>query len=1147
MRKSLTQQLLSRAGLSITLGCALMLSACSGGSGGVSTPTTNNSTKIRVTGINVLNGQEWQINRALDIQFSRDVDFSTVNFNTINLMDSQGVSATGVFSHPLDSQGNLNRRMIRFQPNCPTQADFSDAGLLPDRTYRLTVKGSSTGGVALTDTSGEGLEIGAAVEFNTPDSVDPLVLFVDTTAGPPVVVVRGLNDDPALPASSLVLGGIEQEFLWSVVDQEGRLLFDVPLNHYSIEENQLQVVLQFNQPIDATAENINTGLVRLQYRENGATDFTDMATELELLANCTERGASLRVSPLGLVPQDSDLRVVLFQGFKDLTGNPTESDFDNFSVMHTVEAGDPNALHPGIDNPEVDDLFETFDLSGNEIGSIEDITANSEFPAANWGDGVLEASFAFGGTGGPNGNFDWHIPQGTERVLNTVSDTIQGGPDGAPVTTQAVINGVVDVRNLKVPKGSKLRIIGPNTCTILASGTVEILGEVSVNGSSNPGVGTLNTTNQPEEGAKGNAGGGDGGTGSFLTTQSTPRGGRGFGAFNVPNLGGEGGESGYATGTKHNRRAGGGGGGRLGPDIYHRHSGATQFYIRVQGLVGLDAEPGAPGGIAGTGAISQDGRAQGGAIGPAPFIDPNPDNNFLGTMITSEGDVIPGELFDVHAGAGGGGGGDAVKSNSFPLDPFTIIGDEKGAGGGGGAGGLRILAIGDITIGSPGDPGFISADGGAGGGGENTSYFDRVGGGSGGGSGGHVVISTANNLTIYGEADASGGPGPWYRDAENVANHSVRPISLVGGQGGAGNASDGGANENGPTFWKCDGIPDWYFDGPNGNPPPSGDFCFTTQPDSADPSGFNSLAAGGDGSPGILQLHVGDYDTQLFFPDVADATLYSAGKDITTVCAPPPLGWKEPGAAPDAMVPFFGAQSESQSKWIPLGLARINTGGGLDNLDFTFAGTDALGAIPNTGSGSVAALPAILGPATMASPGYTMTMNAAALAAGDQLYKENPRLLTGFAVKLEDSSDPLVFQNYYITAATYASGADEFTFMVDPNGPNPATFVAAGTIEASLIQRFVGVVTNGIQDNYSDLTEITVTFQAAQIDPDTGLVINESTFVADVDDLEPPTNSTHWDLFRVNFNFNIDKAGLGNIDVATPLPGLDHWHMHFEF
>src|SRR4030095_10774882 len=87
-----------------------------------------------------------------------------------------------------------------------------------------------------------------------------------------------------------------------------------------------------------------------------------------------------------------------------------------------------------------------------------------------------------------------------------------------------------------------------------------------------------------------------------------------------------------------------------------------------------------------------------GSKGPRPFFDGDPTNDFWGTMRTSSGQMILGELASPWAGAGGGAGGNAICSNTFPTTPFDPTGDEKGAGGGGGGGSLTVLALGSITF-----------------------------------------------------------------------------------------------------------------------------------------------------------------------------------------------------------------------------------------------------------------------------------------------------------------------------------------------------------------------------------------------------------------------------------------------------------------
>ena len=117
--------------------------------------------------------------------------------------------------------------------------------------------------------------------------------------------------------------------------------------------------------------------------------------------------------------------------------------------------------------------FDEFVLSAPTTGSLEDTSAVVTRPPAEWGNGALSPAFDFEGSGGPSGTFDWHIAPNSEVVLDTVSTLIFGGRGGVPSSSQLVVNGVVNLRNLVVPASSRLRIQGPNPARILCSGTVE--------------------------------------------------------------------------------------------------------------------------------------------------------------------------------------------------------------------------------------------------------------------------------------------------------------------------------------------------------------------------------------------------------------------------------------------------------------------------------------------------------------------------------------------------------------------------------------------------------------------------------------------------------------------------------------------------
>jgi len=1140
---------------------ALLLAGCG-------SSASSESDGFAVVGSSVAPGDTWKLNRAIDVEFNEDVDFSTVSLNTIQLTSLSGGPTLGRFQL-------LDPRTVRFLPACPTEADSSDAGLAPGRSYLLNVLASQAGAVTVRSTSGEPLRRGRTVDFHTPASEDPRVLFADTVSGPPTARLRGragvAADDP--DATYLELGGDAAKRVYFEWDgSQGGVLelpgFDVPINHYSIPENRIAVVLHVNQPVSPDERNVSSELLRLEYRADDR--WVPIPSDVELLANCTDTGAVVRITPRGLLPQGRELRLDIRQGFSDLTGDRTPTDVTNLATMRTAVSFDPGTSDPGDDGDEVLEPF----LVGAEDdeASLEDRFVPLPTPRADWGRGRLQSAFDFAGTGGPGGNFDWHLPFAQDVVLDTTIDQIVGGPGGAPVRTQTVIHGVVDIRNLVIPATSTLVINGPNPCTILASGTIDVYGTILVSGASAKSVDTLGTTNQPEPGAAGQGGGGRGGTGSYLTTQSTPRGGSGTGAYGVAGLGGQGGETGYGEGGGDIRRGAGGGGAAFGPDCFYRWSGGPfspgtpSELVRCQELIGMDAEPGFGGGVdPGRGAESKAERAAGGRIGAGIFYDDDGENDFLGTLLTADGRLVIGELDRLWAGGGGGAGGDAVTGSSFPRDPFTVAGDEKGAGGGGGAGGLALLAIGEITL-HPG--GRIVAEGGQGGGGEDV--LRRIGGGSGGGAGGHVVLSSANHISISGYDEVSFGT--WYHDLPD--GHQARAISVLGGGGGTGHNNKGGSELTGVRIpWRCDAIPNPYYlqedvdgDGCIDFNPPGNDIgesmpdgtrcepleeCQEPMPDRTDPLG-TVLGCGGDGGPGLIQLHVSDPALDLRFPELPGLSYGIEGPgavDASLFFSPPPVGWNGPEVAAHRSIPFFGALSTAQSKWIPLGLARLGPEGETP-VRFFFDGTDpADGSVLREGGRQRLADP-ILGPAQLGAgePPYladerTIVFDASRLA--DDVYARNPNLTRLFSVKLEDGADPGNFALHSVESAAYDAGTGRLRLTVSTEGPALADFGAAGAVAASLIPNHFLVSTSGEQGSYPDGTLITVGFEATTADAEGNPSAAGATgFVTDIGALTD--DALDYRFFRFRIEFNLDTED-GSVDLSTPRPSLFFFRVPFRF
>jgi hypothetical protein len=1097
-----------------------ILAGCSGsssssGGGGSST----GSGTFTLATVSVDSGQTWQINRAISFTFTQPVDFDTVNLNTISIQEVGGAPAVGDFYlSPTDP------RTVFFQPVCPSEGDFSDAGFKPGGvTYQLNVPSSSSGATTVRSTSDRALELGSTRTFKTPVSNQLNELFLDTVPGPPSPLLRPISSTGCY----VEVGGDPDDRQYFEVDLTGSgslpTGYRVPINLYSDVSTRVAVVLEFNQAVSPTAENIDPSRLQLQYKLTTG-QWTRVTAEVDLVANCTESGATVRLTPVGVLPQGRELRVVISPQFEDLVGDRNIVQVDDFANMDSDFAS-----FDGVTPVATADQF----LEEFVNKDFEDRDSALDAPRADWGPAGLKASFAFDGTGGPGGEFDFHIPPNTDFVFDTNSTLIFGGPGGVPQFSQLAINGRMDVRNLFIPATSSMRIQGPNPAMILASGTVTIDGRLSVNGSNAAQVFTLNTPYQPEPGAAGQGGGGDGGTASFLTNQVTPRGENGYGAFNSPNGGGEGGEGGWSpTSTSTNRRAAGGGGGVFGHDMPANTPGA---FCVDQTIYGLDAESGFTGGP--NSFSTQDTSRQppwGGHVGPSPFTDiGGTDDDFLGTKRKDFGTtgetLVTGELLSAHAGAGGGAGGDAtrVPSGSYPPADLIPADSDKGCGGGGGAGALTILALGDITVGSTGS---ITAIGGHGSGGENTSGTNRIGGGSGGGSGGHLILQTAAQIDL------------------SAVPTGFKAIDARGGEGGVGADNNGGADENEQVQVRRDAKHDGTPGADNPWIPELDAICVAYTNSLVTGQTWIVRGAGGDGGPGVIQMHVGnlsgaDSTHDIKYPGAGFAS------NLGNVVQPYPHGYD--GILRkwvDQLLPVFGRVSKAQTSWIPLGGVTVApNGSSTDPLAFLFDGTDTGTGLVQSSGGVVTPLAPILAPGTPIegaglpdiTGARTIRMDASALP--DDIYRLNPSLLNLFGLKIGTSS-------YTVASAEYSTeGANQYLDLtVQSTDPVLDPNTTVGLVE--LIPRYFRVVTSGTQDSLPNSTSIQIEFQAtgenAQGNPDEA---GASAWVTDISALDTTAGSStvrRFLRYRVSFDIAVGGAPLNS---STPRPTLEFLRMPFKF
>jgi len=1108
-RRSQPGNRLAQLGFIAPLAILSLVSSCGSGGGGGS--SSGSGSNFQINSLNLAANSIWPINRAITIEFSQPVDFATVNPNSINIRQLSGTPAIGEFSL-------LNATTVSFQPICPLKADYSDAGLLPGGVaYEVRIIGQSA--FSVRSTSGDILSNAEQRQFSTPNSTDPGTLFFDTVPGSPTPVVRSAASITT-DASYVEIGGDPSNRVYfergnnGVVSLENG--FELPHNLLSDVNTHAAFLIAFNQPVDSSPANLDPSRIRLEFLDQGGA-WQTLTSQATLESNCVGTGALVRIEPQGALPSGSQLRIFLAPEFRDIVGETNSITQTTFAPSTTS----PAQLVQG------DSLEEEFNIGGTAVGSHEDIAPPVGLPVADWGGGAVTTAFGFSGTGGGgNGDFDWEVKAGQLFVLDTTTASIVGGPNFVPTTQQIVVGGVLDLRNFRVVQGGTLRIQGPNPVTILASGSVVIDGVIEVSGSDSHGVSTLNTPQLPEPGAAGVGGGGRGGAGSPLNSASDPKGANGYGAFGVPDIGGTGGESGFWTGGPSNpfaTRGAGGGRGVLGPNQLVSVGGLAD-----QTLIGLDAEPGFSNLLVSSppslGALSGANPPTGGAAGRSPFLDTNPANDFFGNSFDqATGQITSGELNRLWAGGGGGAGGDAIWSNGTPFPPPSNVNDRKGSGGGGGAGGLHILSLGTIKF---GPIGAIKCRGGTGGGGENSINIDRIGGGSGAGSGGHVILQTAAKI-----------------DFSLATGLNQVCITTTGGQGGA------GANDAGGAKLGLGGMLETQ---------PSLDAC---------PSPFAPGAcfgqvhgAGGDGGPGIIQLHT---PGGLAGGDI----LLPPGKLLPQICKPTPVS----ANATQRLIPTFGRASVARSIWIPMGLGGFDPAaafaactdiqGNFRTATFDFGNVNTLTGEVLSTAGVVDLGPTLLGPANIAvAPalpfitvsGRTIVMDASPLIGGPQEYfLQNTGLLKRATLRLSQVGVPSNNLRFDVVAAAFISNSvpPTLALTVSNDDPQLTSFSAPGGVAAEVIPTFFKVTTSGVKDSLPPSAGVFLKFQAAPAT--SGGLPNAAAAVppvpgSDVAVLNADVGNPCFRFLRFQVEFDIDKLGQG-ITPQTPLPSLDFLRLPFRY
>ena len=92
------------------------------------------------------------------------------------------------------------------------------------------------------------------------------------------------------------------------------------LNLYSEVPSHLSIMVAVDQAVRASTDNINSTTVQLEYL-SGSTSWVSVAHRVTLVSNCSGTGALLRLTPLGILPQNHQVRVRFAPEFKDIVGN----------------------------------------------------------------------------------------------------------------------------------------------------------------------------------------------------------------------------------------------------------------------------------------------------------------------------------------------------------------------------------------------------------------------------------------------------------------------------------------------------------------------------------------------------------------------------------------------------------------------------------------------------------------------------------------------------------------------------------------------------------------------------------------------------------------------------------------------------------
>lgn len=558
-------------------------------------------------------GQTWEVNRPITITFSQAVNFQSISPASISIF-RQGTNEAALGTFTLQ-----NQKTVLFQPSCPTSSQ--PPGLSPNGvSYTINITGSTQPTVTtITNTTGEPLKAGKTQTFVTATATNP-----NDTFDPALFYDSKPNQAPLVSSAT-----------FTTIDNDGTVLETAFDNGATVPTNKFVgptvfFTLNFDQPLLPSPTNVSTSNISLRFQSG--PNYLAIPASVELVENCTASGAKVRITPLGLLPAGRRLRIVIGQNFSDIKGETSP-----FPTNVPINPANEPITNAAASPADFDAIVEQFNNSVNfdaDSGFVE--------PAADWGNGSLQASFNFSGQ--PT-NLDLIVNNGQVLVIDTTASTLTLTDPNSNPTTASFANGNIFLRRLIVNAGGTIQGQGPNPLRFFVNETVTVAlnGLITVDGVPAPDVATLLTACQfPQAGGGGVCGGGDGGLGNPVTSQSCAQGGAGSGSFNVLNGGGVGGESGLITLTT---------GGAQCNEVEDRHpaggGGGSYMTLGERGRDGTDGNYAGVGSCSvptGKSAVNPNTFPQGGPPGTRPFPNQSIADDFFGNMILKSGTISSSSL-----------------------------------------------------------------------------------------------------------------------------------------------------------------------------------------------------------------------------------------------------------------------------------------------------------------------------------------------------------------------------------------------------------------------------------------------------------------------------------------------------------------------